>query len=75
MFMFFHVPTQACCEKKFEESFYRARMPVLLAKETGHNSRNEKVLSSKIKLSLPFMVPDLMYKFQMTIGVVVVVII
>ena len=42
MFMFFHVPTQACCEKKFEESFYRARMPVLLAKETGHNSRMKK---------------------------------
>jgi hypothetical protein len=37
MFMFFHIPTQACCEKKFEESFYRARMPVLLAKETGQH--------------------------------------
>jgi hypothetical protein len=29
-----------------------------------HNSRAEEVLKSKIKLSLPSMISDLMYKFQ-----------
>jgi hypothetical protein len=30
----------------------------------GHNSRTKKVVQSKIKLDLPFMVPDLVYQFQ-----------
>ena len=31
----------------------------------GHNSRREKVVKSEIKPSLYFMVPELVYKFQM----------
>ena len=30
-----------------------------------HNSRMEQVVKSKVDLGLPFMVPDLVYKFQM----------
>jgi hypothetical protein len=30
----------------------------------GHNSSIEKVVISEIELGLPFMVPDLVYKFQ-----------
>jgi len=30
----------------------------------GHNSRTEKVVKSKIKLSLPFMIPDLVHKIK-----------
>jgi hypothetical protein len=32
----------------------------------GHNSRTEKAVISEINLELLFMVPDLVYKFQMT---------
>ena len=31
----------------------------------GHNSRMEKVVNSEIDLSLPYMVPHLLYKFSM----------
>jgi hypothetical protein len=34
-------------------------------KVKGHNSGTEKVVKSKIQLVLPFMVPELVHKFQM----------
>ena len=43
-------------------------MPLLPAKVINfkeHNSKMEKAVKSKIKLGLPFMVPNLVYKFQM----------
>ena len=49
------------------------RIQILPAKENqyffwqikGHNSGTEKVVKSKIQLVLPFMVPELVHKFQM----------
>jgi hypothetical protein len=42
----------------------KKKKKVLFFKIKGSNSRNEKIIKSEIKLSLPFMAPDLVYKFQ-----------
>jgi len=53
-------------KQNMEEFIHRTLMSQFSAEvNRGHNSRMDKVVKSKIKLFLPSIVPDLMYKFQM----------
>ena len=48
-----------------EKCVHRTRMLLLLTKvNRGHNSRAEKMVKSEIEIGIPFMISDLMYKFQ-----------
>ena len=43
---------------------FQLKQSVFPWQSKGHNFRTEKVVKYKINLGLPFMVPDLVYKFE-----------
>ena len=55
-------------KQKMEECVHRTHVSFLFFSQSkGHNPKTQKKRQSEIKLDLPYMVPDLVYKFQICI--------
>jgi hypothetical protein len=57
---------EKCVKKKDTDSpKFKQKSTIIFWQFKGHNSRTEKVLKSEIECDLPYMVPDIVYEYQM----------